>query len=51
MLNYAAGVIFPFPIAPPMITIFSIFYLISGYESNKIHKLVNDPVFAQIMRL
>jgi len=48
MLNYAAGVILPLPIAPPIITILDIFYLISGYASNKIQMFVREPVLAQI---
>lgn len=47
MLNSAAGVLFPFPIAPPIATIELILALTSGNYLNKKQRLVNDPVFAQ----
>ena len=48
MLNSAAGVMFPFPNAPPIITIFDIFCFISGYVRNMIAKFVREPVLAQM---
>lgn len=48
MLNYAAGVMFPFPIAPPIITICSSFVFTSGYSRKRKHKFVNAPVLAHI---
>jgi hypothetical protein len=47
ILNYAAGVMFPLPIAPPIITILEIFYFISGYVSKIMQRFVKEPVFAQ----
>jgi hypothetical protein len=47
MLNYAAGVMFPSPIAPPIITIFSIFSFTYGNYLSKKHKFVSAPVLAQ----
>lgn len=44
MLNYAAGVQFPKPIAPPIIVILLIFYLMSGKALSRMAKLVFDPV-------
>ena len=49
MLNYAAGVIFPLPVDPPMITIWLILVKTSGNCLRKKHKFVNEPVFAHVM--
>ena len=48
ILNSAAGVIFPFPIAPPIITICDIFVFTSGCYLKRTHKFVRAPVFAHI---
>lgn len=44
MLNYAAGVQFPNPIAPPIIVILLIFYLMSGKALSNMARFVLDPV-------
>jgi len=44
MLNSAAGLQFPNPIAPPIIVISLILFLISGNAFKRIAILVNDPV-------
>ena len=49
MLNYAAGVRFPLPVDPPIIIICLILVKTSGNALKKRHKLVNEPVFAQII--
>lgn len=47
-LNYAAGVILPRPIAPPIITICSIFSFTYGNLRKRRHKFVSAPVLAHV---
>lgn len=50
MLNYAAGLQLPSPMAPPIIVIPFIFYFISGNAFKMIAKLVMAPVTTNSMQ-
>lgn len=49
MLNYAAGVLLPLPVDPPIMTICLILERISGKALKRRHKFVNEPVLAQVI--
>lgn len=49
MLNSAAGVMFPFSMAPPIRTICFILLLISEKVMRMRHRLVREPVLTQTM--
>lgn len=49
MLNSAAGVMFPRPVDPPIMTICLIFLVASGNCLKKKHKFVNEPVLAHVI--
>ena len=51
MLNSAAGVMFPLSMAPPIITILSIFDFIDGKVMSKSAKLVREPVLTQTIEV
>lgn len=49
MLNYAAGVLFPLPVDPPIITICFKYLITSGNFLKNLQKLVKEPVFAHVI--